>query len=93
MTEPKSNKARKCLTPNCENSGTRRGLCVCCRLAAKRAIESGDATEESLIALGLMKPKTYRGKFASALADRQREENEVSNGQRQQQARKPEKRN
>jgi len=79
--ENESTRAKNCLTPNCENSGTRRGLCSSCRLAAKRAVAAGETTEEKLVKLGLMNAKSRRGKFALALADRTKESEAKSNGQ------------
>jgi hypothetical protein len=79
--ENNSTRTKECLTPNCENLGTRRGLCSSCRLAAKRAISAGETTEEDLVKLGLMNAKFRRGKFSLALADRTKESEAKSNDQ------------
>lgn len=66
--------SRKCLVPSCDSEGTRRGLCSCCRNAAKREIDAGRTTEAELIEKGLLKPKGRKGRLAAALEDRRKKE-------------------
>ncbi len=67
-------KIAKCLVPECQNPGNRRGLCPSCRIAAKRAIQTGETTEAELIRQNLMTAKGKKTKLAHALAERRKKE-------------------
>jgi hypothetical protein len=67
---------RKCLVPECDSEGTRRGLCSSCRNAAKRQIDAGHTTEDELIKRQLLLPKGRKGKLAAALDNRRKKESE-----------------
>jgi len=68
-------KKEKCLVPDCNGTGSRRGLCSSCRNSANREIESGRTTEQELIEQGLLNPKTRKARLAIALdAKRQKQQ-------------------
>ena len=54
----------KCLT--CQAAAKVRGLCATCRSAAWRAVVSGSASEEELIARGLLLPAKTPGRPAKS---------------------------
>ena len=65
-----SGKKEKCLVPDCQGIGTRRGLCSSCRNSADREIESGRTTEVELIEQGLLNPKGKKARLRIELEAR-----------------------
>jgi hypothetical protein len=64
MARSKSKKPSKCLT--CPQPAKSRKLCVKCRQAAYRLIQSGEMTDDEAVALGLIGPKPIRSPWMQA---------------------------
>jgi hypothetical protein len=62
-----------CITPGCVAHQQTRGVCVTCYQAAKRLMQTGKATDEQLVGLGLLLPHKQRasaGRFFAEYAKR-----------------------
>jgi hypothetical protein len=66
-----------CITPGCEAKQYSRGVCQTCYQVAHRLMHEGKATDEQLVALGMLLPRKYRtgaGKFLLEFEKRQGEQ-------------------